>query len=159
MSDDKVLVSRDLIRRLIFSGALLTEDELEEEVCALMTAPAHPSDAAASPEPFFYAMCGPDGKPHYQECCVSAKAHHLEPDADGVTVIPVYRHAPAQPKPTCTCPSGDGSLRWPCPVHPPEVKALALPERRSAIDTFTTYGLGGCNGWNACLDRVKELNS
>lgn len=18
----------------------------------------------------------------------------------------------------CTCPSGDGSLRWPCPVHP-----------------------------------------
>jgi hypothetical protein len=26
---------------------------------------------------------------------------------------------PAQ-APTCTCPSGDGSLRWPCPVHPPE---------------------------------------
>jgi len=21
---------------------------------------------------------------------------------------------------TCTCPSGDGSLRWPCPQHPPE---------------------------------------
>lgn len=20
----------------------------------------------------------------------------------------------------CTCPSGDGSLRWPCPRHPPE---------------------------------------
>ena len=20
---------------------------------------------------------------------------------------------------SCTCPSGDGSLRWPCPVHPP----------------------------------------
>lgn len=19
----------------------------------------------------------------------------------------------------CTCPSGDGSLRWPCPAHPP----------------------------------------
>lgn len=28
----------------------------------------------------------------------------------------------SQPTPTaesCTCPSGDGSLRWPCPVHPP----------------------------------------
>ncbi|MGG4604341.1 hypothetical protein ACLPHM_06055 [Paenalcaligenes sp. Me131] len=23
-------------------------------------------------------------------------------------------------EPICTCPSGDGSLRWPCPVHPPE---------------------------------------
>ncbi|OQS33239.1 hypothetical protein [Chromobacterium haemolyticum] len=21
----------------------------------------------------------------------------------------------------CTCPSGDGSLRWPCPRHPPEL--------------------------------------
>jgi hypothetical protein len=21
--------------------------------------------------------------------------------------------------PACTCPSGDGSLRWPCHVHPP----------------------------------------
>ncbi|OBU86702.1 hypothetical protein [Chromobacterium subtsugae] len=27
----------------------------------------------------------------------------------------------AAPQPlTCTCPSGDGSLRWPCPRHPPE---------------------------------------
>lgn len=24
---------------------------------------------------------------------------------------------------TCTCPSGDGSLRWPCPTHPPEACA------------------------------------
>lgn len=23
---------------------------------------------------------------------------------------------------TCTCPSGNGSLRWPCPVHPPKEK-------------------------------------
>ncbi|MFD2298367.1 hypothetical protein QRO11_12200 [Paracidovorax citrulli] len=23
----------------------------------------------------------------------------------------------------CTCPTGDGSLRWPCPVHPPGRKA------------------------------------
>ncbi|MHB3941404.1 DUF551 domain-containing protein [Klebsiella pneumoniae] len=25
---------------------------------------------------------------------------------------------PAPAAPVCTCPSGDGSLRWPCPVHP-----------------------------------------
>ncbi|HGI7059107.1 TPA: DUF551 domain-containing protein [Klebsiella pneumoniae] len=33
---------------------------------------------------------------------------------------PLYAH-PAQPapaSPVCTCPSGDGSLRWPCQVHP-----------------------------------------
>lgn len=27
---------------------------------------------------------------------------------------------PASSAMTCTCPSGDGSLRHPCPVHPPE---------------------------------------
>lgn len=24
---------------------------------------------------------------------------------------------------TCTCPSGDGSLRWPCPIHPPLISS------------------------------------
>ncbi|HFE1821268.1 TPA: DUF551 domain-containing protein [Klebsiella pneumoniae] len=34
-------------------------------------------------------------------------------------VTPLYRHPqPAPVAPVCTCPSGDGSLRWPCPVHP-----------------------------------------
>ncbi|HFG0069295.1 hypothetical protein V6124_11885 [Klebsiella pneumoniae] len=28
------------------------------------------------------------------------------------------RSAMLQASPVCTCPSGDGSLRWPCPVHP-----------------------------------------
>lgn len=28
------------------------------------------------------------------------------------------RAAMLQENPVCTCPSGDGSLRWPCPVHP-----------------------------------------
>lgn len=32
--------------------------------------------------------------------------------------VALYRHAQLAPaSPVCTCPSGDGSLRWPCPVH------------------------------------------
>lgn len=27
----------------------------------------------------------------------------------------------------CTCPSGDGSLRWPCPAHPPETPPQGSP--------------------------------
>jgi hypothetical protein len=72
------------------------------------------------------------------------------------------RATTSQPTAICTCPSGDGSLRWPCPVHPPEVKALVLPERKradphndvQAVDEYYEEF-----GWNACLDRVKELNS
>lgn len=33
------------------------------------------------------------------------------------------------PAPTCTCPSGDGSLRWPCPIHA-AVAAINLHEER-----------------------------
>ena len=33
-------------------------------------------------------------------------------------VISACRAAMLQAAPVCTCPSGDGSLRWPCPVHP-----------------------------------------
>lgn len=29
-----------------------------------------------------------------------------------------------QASPVCTCPSGDGSLRWPCPVHPGNSPAI-----------------------------------
>ncbi|MGO3890127.1 MAG: hypothetical protein ACTJHW_04030 [Paenalcaligenes sp.] len=31
------------------------------------------------------------------------------------------------PLSACTCPSGDGSLRWPCPVHPPESEQEVQP--------------------------------
>lgn len=32
--------------------------------------------------------------------------------------MPKSQPQPAPVAPVCTCPSGDGSLRWPCPVHP-----------------------------------------
>lgn len=33
------------------------------------------------------------------------------------------------PAPACTCPSGDGSMRWPCPIHA-AVAAINLHEER-----------------------------
>ncbi|HCB1062204.1 TPA: DUF551 domain-containing protein [Klebsiella pneumoniae] len=39
--------------------------------------------------------------------------------------VALYRHAQLAPaSPVCTCPSGDGSLRWPCPVHPGNSPAI-----------------------------------
>ncbi|MDA3148928.1 hypothetical protein JR313_03250, partial [Pseudomonas aeruginosa] len=35
----------------------------------------------------------------------------------------------ASPDATCTCPSGDGSLRHPCPAHPASVKQTGGDER------------------------------
>lgn len=46
---------------------------------------------------------------------LQSKANHIE-------------DAAPQPPEACTCPSGDGSLRWPCPKHPPEAAPVQLPE-------------------------------
>lgn len=47
-----------------------------------------------------------------RKCDIRWRRHDVEPG-------PLYRHAQIAPvDPVCTCPSGDGSLRWPCPVHP-----------------------------------------
>ena len=37
---------------------------------------------------------------------------------DGWIITP-NKVPPTPTPPNCTCPSGDGSLRWPCPAHPP----------------------------------------
>lgn len=40
-------------------------------------------------------------------------------DAEEALIEVVNRRAAMlQAEPVCTCPSGDGSLRWPCPAHP-----------------------------------------
>ncbi|MDI3856355.1 hypothetical protein QK383_10335 [Pseudomonas aeruginosa] len=40
------------------------------------------------------------------------------------------------PKDICTCPSGDGSLRHPCPAHPAPVEQAGGDEREAAIAKF-----------------------
>jgi len=34
------------------------------------------------------------------------------------------------------------------------LQSVKLPERKSAVDTFSTYGLGEVSGWNKCLDAL-----
>ena len=46
-------------------------------------------------------------------------------DAEETLIEVVNRRAAMlQGAPVCTCPSGDGSLRWPCPVHPGNSQAI-----------------------------------
>lgn len=36
-------------------------------------------------------------------------------------------------KQSCTCPSGDGSLRWPCPSHTPGLDLIAAASTPAAV--------------------------
>lgn len=52
-------------------------------------------------------------------------------------VLNACRAAMLQAEPVCTCPSGDGSLRWPCPVHPGN--SPAIPDAaRDALEKALT---------------------
>lgn len=66
--------------------------------------------AAMDSEPVAFIFKHPAGRLFWSLTDESNKGHD--------DVMPAYAAPqPAMVAPVCTCPSGDGSLRWPCPVH------------------------------------------
>lgn len=53
-----------------------------------------------------------------EDCPAFVKYDVTEVDEAWVRGFNACRAAMLQAEPVCTCPSGNGSLRWPCPVHP-----------------------------------------
>ena len=65
--------------------------------------------------------------------------------ATSIYSIPLYTAPPSAP--VCTCPSGDGSLRWPCPVHPPSAPVGDDPIDASDNAEYIEH----------CADRLERL--
>ncbi|WP_219995211.1 hypothetical protein [Klebsiella pneumoniae] len=102
------------------SNVMLPSDEAEELACLAL--------AAMDSEPVAWTW-------HYREqwhvTNDERRAEFVAKDGD-VAVLPLYRHAqPAPASPVCTCPSGDGSLRWPCPVH--AGNSLVIPDGSASM--------------------------
>ncbi|MGR7310616.1 DUF551 domain-containing protein [Klebsiella aerogenes] len=57
----------------------------------------------------------------------------------------VIRAAMLQAELVCTCPSGDGSLRWPCPVHPGN--SLVIPDTWIPVSERMPETDGNYWGW------------
>ncbi|QWA09828.1 hypothetical protein GTU79_21345 [Sodalis ligni] len=66
----------------------------------------------------------------------------------------MFKGAIAQSVNACTCPSGDGSLRWPCPIHPPTSAEKAIPtiQRIEPIEPQRDE-----NGWWSHPDYIPDL--
>ncbi|EPV0761172.1 hypothetical protein ACV1MZ_000051 [Klebsiella variicola] len=55
---------------------------------------------------------------------ISSHTDALFNDDDAQEIWNACRSSMLQASPVCACPSGDGSLRWPCPVHPGNSPAI-----------------------------------
>ncbi|SXD23796.1 Uncharacterised protein [Klebsiella quasipneumoniae] len=78
-----------------------------------------------------YREAGPQPAPVVPEKCpaeirdlIASHSDALFNDDDAQEIWNAWRATMLQASPVCTCPSGDGSLRWPCPVHPGNSPAI-----------------------------------
>ncbi|SXA02233.1 Eaa1 [Klebsiella pneumoniae] len=69
----------------------------------------------------------------------------------------LYRHAqPAPIAPVCTYPSGDGSLRWPCPVHPGS--SPVIPDGYVMVPMRLTAENGAKGALSGEFSEIKFVN-
>ncbi|MFS3103629.1 DUF550 domain-containing protein [Klebsiella pneumoniae] len=61
-----------------------------------------------------------------------------------------------QASPVCTCPSGDGSLRWPCPVHPGN--SPAIPDGYVMVPMRLTAENGAKGALSGEFSETKFVN-
>ncbi len=114
-----------LARRAVHESdlaALSPEERAEfqariEDFKALIAQPA-PVVPEVDADDNFYSWFGREWRENYQHNQYTTAAKQML----GVMAESAWkagrRAAMLQENPVCTCPSGDGSLRWPCPVHP-----------------------------------------
>ncbi|HGN8867136.1 TPA: hypothetical protein ACK1Z8_005904 [Klebsiella michiganensis] len=67
------------------------------------------------------------------------------------------RAAMLQAQSVCTCPSGDGSLRWPCPSHPGNSPAIPDGLIAAVNRLLDSDGSRGCYSAISCYDAHKEI--
>ena len=78
-------------------------------------------------------------------------------DAEEALIEVVYRRAAMlQAEPVCTCPSGNGSLRWPCPVH--AGSSPVIPDGYVLVPMRLTAENGAKGALSGEFSETKFLN-
>jgi hypothetical protein len=91
------------------------------------------------------------------------KYSHLPSQAIDVLEVAIFgdegacRAAMLQTKPDCTCPSGDGSLRWPCPSHPGNSPVIPDGLIAAVNRLLDSDGSRGCYSAIQCGDAHDEI--
>ncbi|MFK1648706.1 hypothetical protein ACIU43_11705 [Klebsiella pneumoniae] len=93
--------------------------------------------------------------------------HHMDEHSckvnrrDLLTLINAIRDAqPAPVAPACTCPSGDGSLRWPCPVHAGNspTQSDCCPAQNSVSPAQDGNSPATSDNWQVKAEKLAEMH-
>ncbi len=68
-------------------------------------------------------------------------------------------HGCCKPNPKCSCPSGDGSLDWPCKAHPPSYASVSERARALLAAQYRAAGFNAAADWIAEADMDAEENN
>ncbi|MGQ8893514.1 hypothetical protein [Klebsiella variicola] len=142
------------------TGDWLYDDPIELAKAIRKGPDMPPAQPVADSEPVAYIFKHPAGRLFWSLTDESNKGHD--------DVMPVYAAPqPAMVAPVCTCPSGDGSLRWPCPVHAgsspviPDGYVLVPKEATKEIldefDSIIDYGAeDSVDAWHRLLAAATQ---
>lgn len=94
---------------------------------------------------------------HWEELC---RQHPDMSIGDAIIRAAWWNHcrtAMLQAAPVCTCPSGDGSLRWPCPVHTGNSPVIPDGLIAAVNRLLDNDGSRGCYSAIRCHDARAEV--
>lgn len=94
---------------------------------------------------------------HWEELC---RQHPDMSIGDAIIRAAWWNHcrtAMLQAAPVCTCPSGDGSLRWPCPVHTGNSPVIPDGLIAAVNRLLDSDGSRGCYSAIRCHDARAEV--
>lgn len=97
---------------------------------------------------------------HWEELC---RQHPDMSIGDAIIRAAWWNHCRAamlQAYPVCTCPSGDGSLRWPCPVHPGNspAKSDCCPAQNGVSPAQDGNSPATSDNWQVEAEKLAEMH-
>lgn len=97
---------------------------------------------------------------HWEELC---RQHPDMSIGDAIIRAAWWNHCRAamlQASPVCTCPSGDGSLRWPCPVHADnsQTQSDCCPAQNGVSPAQDGNSPATSDNWQVEAEKLAEMH-
>lgn len=104
----------------------VSQEDINEHEITCTPLYRHAQQPVVDADDNFYSWFGREWQENYQHNQYTTAAKQMLGVMAESAWKAGHRTAMLQASPVCTCPSGDGSLRWPCPVHAGNSLAIGI---------------------------------